>query len=157
MCVCVCVCVCVRQFSRSLHSHCRLIFPSRLYGFRWLACGPGSIDYKQPTNHADRQLGWEHTLAFNSAVRGADDRVESREQIVKHRNQENTDTQQADAVTLCIRVMGRTHTRRHGRPQAAATHTHDSKQCFFKIFLFKPRLSFASPALWVSRPLWWAE
>lgn len=76
----VCLHVCVWQFSCSLCSHCHLIFPNSVYEFRWLACGPGSIDCEELTNQADRQLSWEHTLAFNSAVHKAHACVESWEE-----------------------------------------------------------------------------
>lgn len=119
------VCVAVWWFSRRLCSNCHLIFPIRLYGFRRLARRPGSIDYNQPTNHADRRLGWEHTLPFNSP--SAHVHVESREQVVKH----NPPSEQAATVTLCIGIMRETSMSTETTSSSHNTHTHRTEQRSF--------------------------
>lgn len=93
-------------------SRCHLIFPIRRYGFRRPARGPGSIDYSRPTNHADRHLRPEPTLAFNSADHNASVHVQSRKRAVKHPAERAGPTTATWISTTCMRNL-HTHTHRN--------------------------------------------
>lgn len=102
--------------------------------------GPGSIDSSRPTNHADRHLSPEPTLAFNGAEHNARVHVQGRKGAVKKKPQqsEQDPPRQHWITTTCMSNLS-----------LALTHT--------GIYFFSSSLRFLKPSLFVCVCRWAAK